>query len=497
MIKNNHVLASALIATPLALMSNVSTAQEKSGDTGKKTNILILLADDMGWGDPGCYNPESKIPTPNIDKLAEEGVRFTDAHTAGATCNPSRYGLLTGRFQYRDNWKREPRESNGSEIATDRLTLPAMLKKQGYQTACIGKWHLGYKWKKRHDQIIGGPTACGFDYYFGTLTTPNHPPFCFFENDKPIAPLGQYTYTSDLYPYKMKGLGTKGWKFEESLTTLTDKAVDYIKNKTNKQSPFFLYIAFPTPHTPICPSKDFIGKTDADSYGDLCHETDASVGRILKALKASGKMDNTIVVFASDNGSPARSGSCLGAKFNTLPKATGHNPNVHWRGIKGTCWEGGHRVPFIVRWPGKIKAATVNDNMLCLSDLFASFAKITDYKLSNKDAIDSFNMLPELLDTNNGKPVRTHMLNHCKYRLCAVRDGDWKLIFGLSSGWPPYGHDIKKSDRGEQGQLYNLKKDPSEKNNLWVDMPERVKTMSKILARYKAEARSAPLRARQ
>ncbi|UCH93410.1 MAG: arylsulfatase [Candidatus Aminicenantes bacterium] len=363
-------------------------------------NIIYLLADDMGYGDLACQNPGSKIPTPNLDRLAEAGIRFTDAHAPAAVCTPTRYAILTGRYRWRlGRWG--PGVFGTPMIDQQRLTVAKMLKARGYDTACFGKWHLGWDWAtkdgkppigiKREDRgrsganvnfakpIANGPITLGFDYYFGT-DVPNYPPYCFIENDRTV---GIPTIPKPSRIFGVPGPMVKGWDLEQILPKIIKKTIEYIdakggqgknpKFRQTKGNPFFIYLSLTAPHTPIAPSKEFKGKSQIGPYGDFIIQIDHAVAQVLQALKRNGFENNTLVIFTSDNGSPRRDGKNMSGTVDSILR-TGHNPNYIYRGLKTDIWEGGHRIPFIARWPGHIKPGQVSDELICLTDLLATCA---------------------------------------------------------------------------------------------------------------------------
>lgn len=483
-------------------------------------NIVIILADDMGYGDVACQNPHSRIPTPALDLLASQGMRFTDAHTPSSVCTPTRYSLLTGTYAWRSALKSsvlwpwdEPL------IDADTLTLPAMLADGGYDTACIGKWHLGWNWPTKDgtsindtiplgkfdrdtrdpfgdnidfaQAILGGPTARGFEYYFGD-DVPNFPPYVFIENDRVVGT------PSERKPEAMFGLPgpmVAGWDLTAVMPELARRAVDYIKAKPgqppygkNADAPFFLYLPLTAPHTPIAPSDDFIGKSAAHRYGDFVNQVDWLVGEVMSALEATGHAENTLLIFTSDNGSPGRDGENMAGKPNAV-RAYGHNPSHIYRGIKTDIWEGGHRVPLIVRWPGQV-APSVSDEVVCLTDFMATCAALTGAELPVDAARDSYDLLPVLRSEQGDSPLREATVHHSYDGVFAIRQGDWKFIDGPGSGgW------MEKGEAGDPPvQLYNLANDVGERKNLQAEHPEIVAQLTALLECYKSEGRSAPRR---
>jgi len=492
------------------------TATRTSGAIDKAMsppNIVIILADDMGFGDLACQNPESKIPTPNLDRLATQGMRFTDAHSPSAVCTPTRYSMLTGDYCWRSELQERVLWSwDRPLIDAEKLTLGGMLQEQGYSTACIGKWHLGWDWPTsdgskindliplgKNDKEIrdpfgakidftkpigGGPTTRGFDYYFGD-DVPNFPPYCFIENDRTV---GIPTKEKPDSMFGAKGPMLEGWQLEDVMPEITRRSVEYIESHGDN-SPFFLYFPLTAPHTPIAPTAEFIGKSEAHRYGDFVVEVDWTVGQIMDALERSGQADNTILIFTSDNGSPGRSGENMQGKTNSV-REYGHNPSHTYRGIKADIWEGGHRVPFILRWPGRVNAASTSDETICHVDFMATIAAITNYDLPDSTAVDSYDLSPVLAETTLNKPLREAVVHHSIDGTLAIRRGKWKLIEGRGSG----GWSGKGKPGEPPGQLYDMERDPTERINLYELHPEIVAELESMLRRYKTEGRSAPRR---
>jgi arylsulfatase A len=502
-----YLLTAAGANYGLAGCFSQSAQKHKPDNRPDYPNLVIILADDLGYGDPGCYNEQSKIPTPNIDKLASQGMRFTDAHTPSSVCTPTRYGLLTGRYCWRTPLKSsvlwpwdEPL------IEPDRLTLPQMLRQHGYNTACIGKWHLGWNWATKdnsriNDQIkIGqynedlrtsfskkidftqsiedGPVTRGFDYYFGD-DVPNFPPYCFIENNR-VVQLPTEDKPQDMFGHP--GPMQPGWELDDVMPKLTEKAVQYLNGRVKSpDQPFFLYFPLTAPHTPIAPDETFIGKSQAGSYGDYVHQVDFSVGQVMAALERLGLGDKTLLIFTSDNGSPQRDGTHMSGPIGSVKRRFGHDPSRPWRGMKGDIWEAGHRVPFIARWPGKITPGTTSDELICLSDLMATCGAIVGYDLPDNAAEDSFDILPALLGNKNSTPIRKDIIHHSGNGVFAIRQGDWKLILGKGSGgFTPY----KPPQGAPPGQLYNLAHDPAEKNNLYEKNSDIVERLTTLLKHY-------------
>lgn len=489
----------------------------------KHPNIVLVLVDDMGYGDPQCYVSNSKIPTPNIDQLALNGLRFTDAHSPASVCTPTRYSILTGRYAWRGNLKKGVLGPYSAPlIEAERLTLPKMLKEIGYTTALIGKWHLGMQWgtnnkevlpdfwDRKFDQsvidhtkpITKGPLTAGFDYYFG-VDVPNFPPYIFIENDQLVG-LPTAAKPDDIYG--TPGLMLPGWELEDILPTLTQKAVgfidDYAAQKTDH--PFYLHVTTTSPHTPIVPAKEFIGKSNAGPYGDLVHQTDFTLGKIMNALERNKLTENTIVLFTSDNGSPARAGDPYvhGPDFQpagSVISKFNHNPNSPWRGMKADIWEGGHRVPFIVSWLDHVPANKTSNEAICAVDIMATIASIVDYQLPPNSAEDSYDLsaliMGEDIGVDAGKePIREALVHHSSLGVFAVRHGKWKLIPHLGSGGWTQPINQKPEAGKPAGQLYNMQEDPTESNNLWEKHPEVVAQLQTLLEKYKSEGRSVVLK---
>ena len=492
------------------LLTIVSPFVTANAATAEKPNIVFILADDLGYGDVKCFNPESKIPTPNLDRLAQEGMKFTDAHSSSAVCTPTRYSILTGRYNWRSRLQSgvlgglSPRL-----IEQGRLTVAEMLKKSGYRTACIGKWHLGMDWAVHEGKTISplsiegpnqvrnvdyskpiknGPNSVGFDYYFGIAGSLDMVPYTFIENDHVVElPTKEVAYPMIIgktNSWTRRGPGAPGFDAKNVLPELTRKSIDFIK-KTAGKEPFFLYLAFASPHTPIIPEDRWLGKSGICPYCDFVMATDEAVGKVMKALEESGVADNTIVFFASDNGcSPA-------ADIKTM-LAHGHNPSYKFRGTKADIFEGGHRIPFIVRWNGKIKPESVYPHTVCLVDFMATVADIIGYKLPDNAAEDSVSLLPALYGKTT-EPIREATVHHSINGSFAIRQGKWKLILCPDSGgWSDPRPGNKNNVNLPPIQLYDLENDIGETKNLYKEHPEVVEKLTKLLEDYVARGRSTP-----
>lgn len=473
-------------------------------------NVVVILADDLGYGDVQCYNPQrGKIPTPNIDRLATQGMRFTDGHSSSGVCSPSRYTLLTGRYHWRTRLQAGIVGVFGAPlIAPDRLTVAGLLKQHGYRTACVGKWHLGWDWPIPPDQaalfhakpkaagpgpdeaqqslwqgvfsttIAGGPTTRGFDSYFGT-DVPNWPPYCFVENDRTVGIPTRFLRPELLTNHQasLQGPALQGWTLEPILPALGERACEFISRSAQQPEPFFLYMPLTSPHTPLAVTDDWKGKSGLNAYADFVMQTDAVVGRVLDALEAGGAATNTLVLFTSDNGCAPYVGA---AELEEM----GHFPSGPLRGYKSDVWEGGHRVAFVVRWPGVVQAGSVNHQLVQHADVIATCAEILGTKLPANAGEDSVSILPLL--RGGDQPVRDGAVNQSSGGLPAVRSGPWKLVFGPGSGGWSKGGDTPPI------QLYNLAEDLAESKNLCADKPEIVAELTALMDRIVAAGRSTP-----
>ncbi|HUT09223.1 MAG TPA: arylsulfatase [Thermoguttaceae bacterium] len=485
------LLVALLLAPPVAIH-----AAEPA-----KPNIVVILADDLGYGDVQCYNPQrGKIPTPNIDRLASQGLRFTDGHSSSGVCSPSRYALLTGRYHWRSRLQAGIVGVFGEPlIAPDRLTIAGLAGQHGYGTACIGKWHLGWDWPIPKDdrrlfqiargqddeaaptearlaawqevfsqEIPGGPTTRGFDEYFGT-DVPNWPPYCFIENNRTVG------IPSELLPARllnrdpqlasMPGPALKDWKLEAILPALGDRASEFIARQAKAGQPFLLYMPLTAPHEPLAVNDEWKGKSGLLTYADFVMETDAVVGRVLEALEKSGSAPGTLVLFTSDNGKAAYTGA---AELETL----GHYSSGPLRGYKASVYEGGHREPFIVRWPGVVKPGSACSQLVHQADVLATLADVLGTKLPDNAGEDSFSLLPLL--RGEDKPVREHAVSCAAGGTPGLRRGDWKFIAGAKP------------------ELYNLADDIGETNNLAAAEPEVVAEMKTLLEQLITNGRSTP-----
>jgi arylsulfatase A-like enzyme len=455
----------------------------------RRPNIVYILADDLGWGDLGCYNAKSAVPTPNADRLASQGMRFTDMHSPSAVCTPTRYGILTGRYCWRSRLKKGVLWGYSPNlIEQNRLTLAGMLKKRGYYTAGVGKWHLGLGMEEKVDYakpLRPGPLDHGFDYYFGIPASLDMDPYVYFENDRVVeAPTSSTAGEKEPRGvFWRAGAMAPSFQIPEVLPTLTERAVRIIRERAAKSQPYFLYFALSGPHTPWVPKKEFQGRSQAGLYGDFVAQVDDTLGRVLKAIEESGKASNTLIVFTSDNG----------ADWKIADKQKfAHRANADWRGEKADIWDGGHRIPFLARWPAAVRAGSVSDELGCLTDFFATAAEIVGLKLPKDAAEDSYSLLPAL-EGRKTKPIREAIVHHSSEGMFSIRQGEWKLELGLGSGGFSPPRTEKPTPGGPLGQLYNLRRDPGETENLWLKEPATVKRLTLLLEQYQRQGYSRPM----
>ena len=448
-------------------------------------NIVFVLADDMGYGDPQSFNAESKIATTNIDALASAGMRFTDAHAPAAVCIPTRFGLLTGRYPHRANLKLDK-----AVLEADRQTLPMMLRRAGYKTGAVGKWHLGfdnlksagynYDYTKRFG---GGPFDRGFESYWGIHASLDIPPYFYIQNDRAVTDPTHQVEASDSDGWSpiqgafwRAGKMAPGFDHNEVLGNIFEHAVHFIGRQT-QDAPFFLYVPLTGPHTPWLPPKNLEGKSEASMYGDFVLQVDQGVGRITEALTKGGLDENTIFVFTSDNGP---------VWYQADVDRYGHRSTHHFRGMKGDAWEGGHRVPLIVKWPGRVAAGSQSDQLVCHTDFFDTFESIVGLKDAKNDRHpDSYDFSATLLGKPDSGQTRDMYIMRSSGGMFTYRKDNWKLIDGLGSGGFSKPRRMKPETDGPQGQLYDLASDPSESNNLWSMHAEKVAELTKLMQNQK------------
>lgn len=504
----------AVLATSLCFFPGTQAPADTT-----RPNIVLVLADDLGYGDVSCYNPQSKIATPHADRLAAEGMRFTDAHTPSAVCTPTRYGLLTGRYCWRTRLKH--RVLDGFDpplIEPGQVTVASLLKEQGYATGAIGKWHLGFQWtdtngnpvpaepldrtgppRPGHDvdftrPLSGGPTAVGFDYYFGISASLNMSPFCYLRNDRVLhlPVLHQERMRDANFMAVDEGVRSPDFTIHGVMPRLAGEAVAFIERRAAEPTtPFFLYAALTSPHLPVVVNAEYRGRSQAGEYGDFVVETDAFLGAILETLDRTNLADNTLVIFTSDNGGLYHYWEAEEADdvkhYRIRGRAAhiqefGHQGNARLRGTKADIWEGGHRVPFIVRWPGKTPPGAVGGELIELTDLLATAAGITGVELPPGAGPDSRNILPALLSAKPTEPVRDFAVHHSLWGVFAIRQGPWKLIPTRGSGGFTHPRQLDPAkEGGPPGQLYHLESDPAETRNVYAEHPDVVRRLSELL----------------
>jgi len=473
----------------------------------KKPNIIYVLADDLGYGDIAILNKNGKIRTPNIDRLGKEGIIFTDAHTSSSVCTPTRYGIITGRYSWRSRLKESVLFGYSKAlIPSTRTTVASMLKRHEYSTAFIGKWHLGWDWATKDSADINendlnsknlenidfskpiknGPKDLGFEYSYGHSGSLDMAPYVYVENGMPTEV--PFTATSNIskYSWWREGPTASDFIHEDVTPNFFKKSFEYIKERSKEENPFFLYLALPSPHTPILPTKEWKDKSGLNPYGDFVMMVDDYMGQLEKVIKEAGIEENTIVIFTSDNGCSPE------ANFEIL-KQKGHNPSYIYRGHKADIFEGGHRVPFIVKWPDKIRQGMVSDEIICTTDLMATCADIVGYSLSSDEGEDSYSLLPLFKQAKLDKPLREATVHHSINGNFAIRKGDWKLIMCPSSGgwsFPIPNKDQELIKTLPQIQLYNLKNNPGETLNLQAKNIEVVKELKSLLIKYINDGRS-------
>ncbi|MEO2016045.1 MAG: arylsulfatase [Fuerstiella sp.] len=497
---SRRAAATVIYISIVVSISLPGQSKQAVGQTPRRPNIVLILADDMGSGDVQALNPSSKIATPNLNRLAADGMTFTDGHSPSAVCTPTRYGLLTGRYCWRTRLKRGVLGGYSKPLLeTGRSTIANMLKTSGYTTGAVGKWHLGMALPLTADDadtnkwdgdpgidfsgtITDSPVHHGFDSYFGVTGSLDMAPYVYVRNDRfTMEPSIQQPAVS--FPHFVrKGPRAADFVIADVLDKLTSEAVGYIADASKKEAPYFLYMPLTGPHKPAQPHERFRGKTGLKEYGDFVAQVDWTVGQVLKAIDATNEVDNTIVFYTSDNGSYMYRYDD-GQKRDHVDDVTvqgfrseNHRANGMFRGTKADVWEAGHRVPFFVRWPGHIKPGTTNKAAVCLTDIYATCAAIVGANVSENEAEDSISLLPMLQGktADRGAPI----INHSIGGMFAIRDGQWKLIAGNGSGGrqAPKGKPFQKPY-----QLFNLRMDPGEANNVAAEHPEVVIRMTEAL----------------
>ena len=461
----------------------------------EQPNIVIILVDDMGYGDAGCYNPASKIPTPHIDSLAAQGMLFTDAHAAGPLCHLSRYGLMTGVYPFRaetNQWRKKP------SIATGQMTIASLLQQSGYATSMVGKWHLGFEERGYDEPMRGGPVDAGFDTFFGIRASTDIPPYYYIRGrdvvqapTKPIAANATEGWSPIQGAFWRGGKIAPHLQLKNVLPDFTGEAISVIDRHAKRintgatHAPLLLYLAYPAPHTPWLPSAEFTGKSKASAYGDFTHMVDDHVGAILETLARNQMEQNTLLIFTSDNGP---------VWYDQDVQKYQHVSSGGLRGMKGDAWECGHRMPFIVRWPTTVAAGTTSHQTIGFTDLLATFAELTEQTLPETAGADSFSFLPVLRGEQPAdRPVHPHLVISAGQNSYSIREGDWKYIDMLGSGGFSKPHRVKPVPQGPQNQLYDLKSDPAESTNLTLKYPEVSKRLKTKLTQIIEAGQSRPL----
>lgn len=496
-------------AALVSILSICVTASGAEPHEQLRPNIVVILADDLGFGDVHANNPQrGRIPTPNMDHLAADGMRFTDCHSSSGVCSPSRYTLLTGRYHWRTRLQAGIVNVWGAPlIAADRLTIGTLAQQCGYATACVGKWHLGREWPITAEQqkyfqdfggqpggggdvatlitpahreawnavfsqrIPAGPTERGFGEYFGT-DVPNWPPYCFIEGDHTVGIPSELLPAAKLVTNQasLQGPALPDWQLEGILPALADRACRFIEMQTTARQPFLLYLPLTSPHTPLAVNESWQGKSGLhNAYADLVMETDAVIGRVLDTLSATGVEQNTLVLFTSDNG-------CAPYIGVQELQQQGHYPSGPFREFKGSYYEGGHRVPFLVRWPGIIQPSSVCHQLVHHADTLATLAEVLGFTLPENAGEDSFSLVPLL--KGEDRPIRSHTVSTSANGIPSLRDGDWKLILAEDP-------ELKTSV-----QLYNLADDLGETKNLALQYPDRVNSLRAALEEIITRGRS-------
>lgn len=467
----------------------------------KKPNIVYILADDLGYGDVQCYNAQGKIPTPNIDRIATEGMKFTDAHTNSGICTPTRYGIMTGRYAWRTPLKKAVIKGMAKPlIKSDRATVAGYLKTQGYQTACIGKWHLGLDWNYKNKALKAGaaedlfnpfkagPVDRGFDYFFGMSASFNLAPHLYIENRMVLGDVEKVTKKEELRARNINGSGgwvAKGFQQDQVLSTFTHKTCEWIEQ--NADQPFFAYMPLNAPHYPLIPRPEFRGKSEIGLHGDFMMEIDWAVGEVLNTLDRLKLTENTIVIFTSDNG--------ISEKVHVEDmQAKGHYPSGIYRGMKGNIWEGAHRVPFIVRWPETVRPGTSCDQAICSTDLMATCADLLGSPLVDDAGVDSVSFLSAL----RGQPIsgnQTRMIvHHSGTGYFGARKGKWKLVLDESGKRPSRFNpkDQPVINHNPNRMLFDMEQDAIESTNVGAQHPEVVESMMVELGGMIYNGRSTP-----
>ena len=485
--------------------ANKNNKKETTSTKSATPNIVYILADDMGYGDISSLNSESGIQTPNMDKIVQEGVHFTDVHTNSSVCTPTRYGILTGRYAWRTRLKKGVLNGyDGPLIEESRPTIASYLKSNGYKTACIGKWHLGLGLQpKERDQSITekkgvsnvdfnknikSPSDLGFDYSYVIPGSLDMPPYVYVENGRAVELPTEYTKGKNQHKegrgiFWRAGEKSPSFVFENVLDNFTKKSVSFISNQKEVDAPFFLYFSLTAPHTPWLPIDDAVGKSKAGRYGDFVTMVDDAVGAVVNALEKTGKIDNTLIIVTSDNGSHWKPED---------KRKYAHRANYIYRGQKADIYEGGHRVPYLAKWKGVIPAGLESNQTMCTTDLFATLSGLLNKPMIEKGAEDSFNLW-SAYTSNESPATRGAIVHHSFNGMFSIRKGEWKYTPNLGSGGFTKPKSIEPKEGGAPGTLYNMVKDPTEKNNMYSEHPEVVKELNQLLEQYKKQGYSREL----
>ncbi len=490
---------------PLVLLNSCINKQNETDNASIKTlpNIVYILADDMGYGDLSSLNSKSGIKTPNMDKIVEEGIYFTDAHSNSSVCTPTRYGILTGRYAWRSRLNSGVLWGYDQPlIEEERVTVASYLKDNGYNTACIGKWHLGLGWKEKDStkpivkykekevfekgddsnvdfsKPISGPNELGFDYSYIIPASLDMTPYLYIENGKSVELPTAYTEGKSQDKdgrgvFWRPGEVSPSFNFNTVLTHFTDKVVSYISTQESSEKPFFVYFPLTAPHTPWLPTGEANGKSKAGRYGDFVTMVDDAVGAVVEALEKAGKTENTLIIVTSDNGS------------HWTPKDKqqyAHRANYIFKGQKADIYEGGHHVPYIAKWPTKIKPGSISNQIICTTDLLATLSGITGKSLPTGAGEDSYDMLPAYLNSNNNQQIRDYTIHHSLNGFFSIRKGKWKLTTQLGSGGFSAPSEISLGTVEAMGTLYDMENDIEEKNNLYDVNPKIVEELTRILS---------------
>jgi arylsulfatase A-like enzyme len=488
------------VALGLVLLAIGTAALSVPVAAASPPNIIVVLADDMGFGDVQALNPASRIPTPSLDRLAAEGMTFADAHTPSSVCTPTRYGLLTGRYAWRGRLKSFVLDGYDEPLIEEgRPTVASFLKEHGYHTGIVGKWHLGLGFARRGDReeidfgrgVSDGPHTRGFDFSFIIPASLDFPPYVYIRN-------GQITrhtvlQSAQAFPAFMRH-GPIGVDLdpEKTLDDLLVEALGYLNERARHEEPFFLYVPLTAPHKPVLPARRFVGATPLGPYGDFVAQVDWTAGQILTALDSLGLADDTLFVYTSDNGSFMYRREDPGAEDHVSDpriqayRADHHTANGPWRGTKADIWEAGHRVPFLLRWPGVVSPESRSEATICLTDVFATLADVVGASVPEDAAEDSFSFLPLL----RGEPDhfdRAPVVHHSVDGMFAIREGRWKLIAGNGSGGR---EEPKGSPFGRPYQLFDLDADPAEREDVLSEHPDVARRLEAALERIRTSGRS-------